>query len=453
MKTSIWKEEVSVESCPSLPGDCETEVVVIGAGLAGILTAYFLKQEGKEVIVLEADRIGSGQTGNTTAKITSQHGAIYAKMIKNIGLRKARLYAEANEEAIMLYDALISKYQIDCEFEKLSAYLYSLHDEKTLKEEAQAASLLGIRAYFTKEKALPFETAGMVCFEHQAQFQPLKFLERMADEVTVYEKTKVLSVEEHQVKTDKGMVKAKHIVFASHYPITNVPGFYFLRQHQERSYVLALKNVKKVNGMYFGIDKQGLSFRMKGDTLLLGGGGHRTGAKRKEQLKGGYSFLKKQAETFYPEAKEVTRWSAQDCMPHDKIAFIGRYSMYRPYWYIASGFQKWGMTTSMIAACLISDLICGKENPYEELFTPQRIQLRAGFFSWVKDVGMSVKGLFLGAVHAPFSKKAHRCPHMGCELCENKIEGTLDCPCHGSRFLADGKLIDNPAQMNVEIHK
>lgn len=450
MKTSIWKEEVQIEERMSLPGDCGAEVVVIGAGMAGILTAYFLKQEGKKVIVLEADRIGSGQTGNTTAKITSQHGAVYEKMIWQLGLAKARLYATANEEAIAKYEELVKKLKIDCEFQRLPAYLYSTNDEKTLKEEARAASLLGIRAHFMKESELPFKTAGMVCFENQAQFHPLKFLKRVAEEVTVYEQTKVLSVKKHEVRTNRGTVFARQIVFATHYPITNVPGFYFLREHQERSYVLALENAKMLNGMYYSIDKNGLSFRMKGDKLLLGGGGHRTGAGEKKLKESGYHFLKQQAEKLYPNAKEAARWSAQDCMSHDGLPFIGQYSKCRPYWYVASGFKKWGMTSAMISACILTDLICEKNNPYAKLFTPSRLLIRAGICEWIKDVGMSVKGLFLGAVHAPFSKKAHRCPHMGCELCENKIEGSYDCPCHGSRFDKDGRLIDNPAQVNVK---
>lgn len=449
MKTSIWKKEVQIEERPSLSIDCEAEVVVIGAGMAGVLTAYYLQQAGKQVVVLEADRIGSGQTQNTTAKITSQHGAIYNKMIKTIGRKKAGLYAKANEEAIGDYEELIKRLGIDCGFRKLPAYLYSAYDETTLKEEARAASLLGIKAYFTKKSELPFETAGIVCFENQAQFQPLKFLKEIAKELTIYEKTKVLSVKGNMVYAERGKIFAKQIVFATHYPIINLPGFYFLRQHQERSYVIALKGTKNLNGMYYSIDKQGLSLRMTGDTLLLGGGGHRTGAKEKELKKGGYHFLQQAAKNYYKEAKEVARWAAQDCMPHDSLPFIGRYSMLRPNWYVASGFKKWGMTASMISAHLITDLICGMENPYAEVFTPKRLQVKAGICEWIKDVGMSVKGLFLGAVHAPFSKTAHRCPHMGCELCKNENEGSFDCPCHGSRFDKNGKLMDNPAQKNL----
>lgn len=223
-----------------------------------------------------------------------------------------------------------------------------------------------------------------------------------------------------------------------------------MRQHQDRSYVLALKGAKRVNGMYYSIDRQGLSFRMAGDILLLGGGGHRTGAKEKELRGKGYHFLKEQAECYYPNAKETARWSAQDVMTHDRLSFVGRYSVYRPYWYVATGFKKWGMTSAMISAHLITDLICERKNPYAVLFTPKRLLIRVGLCEWIKDVGMSVKGLFMGAVHAPFSKNAHRCPHMGCELCKNEIEDSYDCPCHGSRFDADGKLIDNPAQTGMK---
>lgn len=421
--------------------DLHRDVIVIGAGMAGLLIAYYLKEEGKQVLILEANEIASGQTGNTTAKITSQHDVKYSKLLKTVGREKAGLYAQANEDAIREYERLIMEKQIECQFERVPAYLYTMQDEMLLSRENQAAASLGIKAFFTRHTELPFSVTGAVCFEHQAQFAPLEFVRHIVADLEVLEHTQVIAIRGHRVITKDTVFTADKIVVATHYPMRNVPGFYFLRQHQERSYVLALSGCRKIQGMYYGIDQNGLSFRQAGDVLLLGGGGHRTG---ENKCGGAYDVLVQAANRYFPGSREVTRWSAQDCMPHDGIPFIGKYSIFTPHLYVATGFQKWGMTTSMIAAMLLRDELCGRSNPYARLFSPQRIQVRAGIINFLIDVGMSVKGLVKGL----FCRLNHRpyCSHMGCELTWNPDEKSWDCPCHGSRFDADGNLLDNPAK-------
>lgn len=279
---SIWSQTVQIPERKALTTEEMADVAVIGAGIAGLLTAYYLQKEGKKVVVLEADRIAGGQTKNTTAKITSQHGMIYSSLIENYGEEKARLYAGANEMAIKEYEELIKKEQIDCHFERLSSYLYSTEDADKLKKEAKAAASLGIKSYFTQKNALPFKAVGAVCFEEQAQFHPLEFVKRLAEALIIYEKTRVLKVKGHCIETNRGKVFAKYIVFTTHYPFPNVPGLYFARQHQERSYVLALSGIPKWEGMYYSADENGISFRWFHDILLFGGGGHRTGKTAKE---------------------------------------------------------------------------------------------------------------------------------------------------------------------------
>lgn len=474
---SIWSRTVQIPERKMLKEDVEADVAVIGAGMAGLLTAYFLQQEGKKVVVLEADRIAGGQTKNTTAKITSQHGLIYHTLIQDYGREKARLYADANEMAVKEYERLIKEMQIDCHFEKLPSYLYSVEDTEKLKREAHAAASLGLKAHFTEENALPFRTEGAVCFEDQAQFHPLEFVKALSERLTVYEKTRAVKVKGQCVETDSGRVFAKYIVFTTHYPFPNVPGFYFARQHQERSYVLALSGIPKWDGMYYSADDNGFSFRWFEDTLLFGGGAHRTGKVDREC---GYSFLRKKAQEFYPGCGEITCWSAQDCVTHDELPFIGQFSMFKPSWYVATGLKKWGMTGSMIAAKMISDKICRKTNPYEPLFTPKRLHLMSSCGKLFKDIGISAAGLAKGHFHLPFNrldklpvgqgvitriglrrygvymdeqgemhKISVKCPHLGCELVWNDEEKTWDCPCHGSGFDYDGELIDNPAQMGA----
>ena len=444
---SIWSSSVNLPKREALHGDMRVQTVIIGAGMAGILTAYLLKKNGLDSVIIEARQVGSGQTERTTAKITSQHGMIYDKLLRKTGRKRAEAYARANEEAIRLYEKIIREEQIDCHFKRLPAYLYTREENRVreLKREAVAARALGIHAAFVEDSEiyeLPFEINGAVRFENQAQFHPLEFIKHLAKDLKIYENTKAISVKGHEVYTDRGTITAENIVFATHYPFINVPGFYFLREHQERSYVLALAQKQELSGMYYSIDKKGLSLRNAGDILLLGGGGHRTG---KITCKEGIHYLREMAQRYYSDSKECAVWSAQDCMPHDGIPFIGKYSIFRPYWYVATGFHKWGMTSAMVSAVIISNQICGIPDLYEKAFSPQRMLLRAGIKNLLMDIVESVLGLGKGL----FSKRERKCPHMGCRLEWNLQEQTWECPCHGSRFSEEGELRDNPAQVDL----
>ena len=471
---SIWSQTCQIEARAPLSGDLETEVAVIGAGLAGVLIASALQDEGKKVAVLEADRIATGQTRNTTAKITSQHGPIFRKLTQTLGENKARQYGMANEAALGEYRRVIAERGIDCDLEERDAYVYG-DDAEALQAEADCAALLGLPASFTEETSLPFPTAGAVRFERQAQFHPLKFLKAMAEPLTVYEHTRVKTVEEHRLVTDRGTVTAEKIVFACHYPFVNFPGLYFARMHQERSYVLALENAPPMDGMWIFADGTAnpYSFRTWQSLLLLGGGGHRCG----ENSAGGrYDDLRRRAREWFPQSREVACWSAQDCVTADGVPYIGQYAASRPDWYIATGFQKWGMTTSMVSAMLLRDLICGRENPYAEVFDPSRFDTET-VPGILEESGQAVKGLAkrLFQIPAETAKKlapGHgggvfldgeklgvykdengkvypvdlRCPHLGCQLEWNPDEKSWDCPCHGSRFDRFGNLISGPAQ-------
>lgn len=443
MKT-IWTESVSLPARNHLPGNLSADAAVIGGGMAGILTAYYLSQAGKQVVLLEADRIGSGQTCGTTAKITSQHGLIYQKIQKNIGNVPARLYASANQHAITEFERLIRTRSIFCDFQKCSACLYSVLDAEPILKESKAALESGILSSFTTDTELPFSVKGAVYFPNQAQFHPLKFLEAISSLLTIYEKTPVISVKnagtQQLLITPYGTVSAKDVVFACHYPFVNIPGYYFLRMYQSRSYVLSLSGAPEFHDMYLGIEKEGLSFRSFGGYLLMGGKGHRCGKPSARP----YTALAQTARHLYPQSKLHSRWSAQDCMPVDHLSLIGRFSHSTPHWYVATGFQKWGMTSSMISAHLLTDLICGHASVFEPLFTPQRFHPKAAAAEfWIHSIE-SAKGLLSG-----FGKNTLRCPHLGCKLNWNPAENTWECPCHGSRFDSQGRLINGPAQTDL----
>lgn len=474
---SLWSESCNFRKREALNKDIKTDVLVIGAGIAGILTAYMLKQKGREVVVIDAAEIASGNTKNTTAKITSQHDLIYSKLITEFGEEKARQYAKANELAIKKYKEIIEDRRIECDFEEKPAYVYSLNEVEVLKEEAEAAKKLGIDAEFVQEANLPFKINGALKFNNQAQFNPLKFLKDISNELVIYENTRALEIKENLVVTSGGNITAKNIVVATHYPIMNAPGYYFMKMHQERSYVLALENKNEIDGMYIDLNKEGYSFRTYNNLLLLGGISHRTG---ENEEGGSYDELRKVAKKLYPKAKEKYHWSAQDCMTIDGIPYIGRYSSETPNIYVATGFNKWGMTSSMVSAMIISDMILEKENDFSEIFSPRRFDLSLSINNIANDLIETAKNFIAQKVYIPSSEIEHiknghggiieyngekvgvyknkegkeffvstKCTHLGCQLSWNADELTWDCPCHGSRFDYKGRLIGSPATKDL----
>ena len=424
---SIWTKTAQLPQFEPLRSDLNTDVLIIGGGLAGVLCAYKLAQAGVDYALVEADRICSGITKNTTAKITSQHGLIYDKLIREFGVERARLYLEANQGALEEYRALCR--DIDCYFEEKDAFVYSIGKRWKLERELKALDRLGFRAEFVEQIPIPFPTAGAVKFPRQAQFHPLKFLAAIVKNLRILERTKVLELGPGKAVTSGGTISADRIIAATHFPLLNKHGGYFLKLYQHRSYVLALENALDVHGMYIDENEKGLSFRNYSGLLLLGGGSHRTG-----KGGGGWQELERFARRDYPDARITARWATQDCMTLDGVPYIGPYSKGTAGLYVATGFNKWGMTSSMAAASLLTDLLLGRKNPYAELFSPSRTVLRPQ---------LAANGL--ESVLGLLTPTAPRCPHMGCALKYNAAEHSWDCPCHGSRFGEDGTLIDNPA--------
>ncbi len=438
--STLW-QNVEFEKRERLYGEVKADCTVIGAGMAGLLTAFELQKRGFSVMVLEAGRVCSGATARTTAKITAQHGLVYDKLIRKQGFREAKLYFESNTRGIDKYEKLIREMNIDCDFRRVPAYIYGRFSDYDIRKEAQAADRIGAMYKFTDKTSLPFQVKGALKFENQAQFHPLRFLKAISEKLRIYENTPVIDIEDGKVTTMQGVVNTHYIVNTTHYPIINLPGLFFLRQHQEKSYCIALKTKERLDGMYLGIDEV-KSLRSFEEGIILGGEGHRTG----ENLNGGcLCRLREFAEKCYPEGEIISEWSNQDAITHDGVPFIGRFSRFAPRMFVATGFNKWGMSLSSVASDLIADLICGKKNEYEKLYTPSRVKLRASISSFAVDVGYSVKGLAEGLV----SSKEKRCTHLGCRLKENKDEGTLECPCHGSQFDESGHIVFSPANKDI----
>ncbi len=427
MKKSVWHSTATLPRFDTLQGDKKTDVLIVGGGIAGLLCAYFLEKEGIDYILAEAGSISCGITKNTTAKITFQHGLIYDKLIRKSGFEAAKMYFEANKDALNEYASLCKT--IPCGFETKGAYTYSIKDTHNIETEVKAAQSLGIDASFTTKTELPFNIKGAVMYKNQAQFNPLKFISGIANGLNIYENTFIREISKNTAISDNGRISFNRIIVCTHFPFINKHGGYFVKLYQHRSYVSAYENAQGLNGMYVDEDLKGLSFRTHDGMLLIGGGSHRTGKKG-----GGWKELSDFAKKHYPDASLKYMWATQDCMTLDGLPYAGLYSKSTPNMYVATGFNKWGMTNAMASAKILCDLVSERKNDFAPIFSPDRNmftpQLIINGFETVTNL---------------VSPTAKRCPHLGCALKWNKHEHTWDCPCHGSRFEKDGTLIDNPA--------
>lgn len=453
--------------------------------MVGVLTAYFLNRKGVEYTVIDAGPIAGSVTRNTTAKITSQHGLIYSRLTTSHGKTRARQYARANEQAIAAFREMVRSLEIDCDFEDVTATLYAVRDEKLIENEYRAARTSGIETKLKSDTGLPFPVKAAVEFSGQAQFNPIKFINRLAKDLDIYTGTRALEIKNRDggggrdkiVTTDKGVIYAKKVVIATHYPFINRPGYYFLRMHQDRSYVLALEGAGALDSCYLGVDGGKYSFRSYQDKIIMGGCSHRTG----ENKSGGkFENLTKASERFFPGSRVYCRWSAQDCMTGDDIPYIGKFSQKTDGMYVATGFKKWGMTSSMISAMILSDMITGKK-PEFDIFSPSRLNHGMSLKSFFMDASKSAAGLGKSMFQVPDKRASSikagagdivelsgekvglfrdthgnsllvdaKCSHMGCQLTWNADEMTWDCLCHGSRFDTQGKVISGPAQTGIK---
>lgn len=448
-------------------------------------------------IIERKENIGIGISGHTTAKITSQHGAIYHYLQDQYGLDFAKKYFLANEEAIFNIENIIKENNIDCGFEKQSSFLYSTSkdEEIKLKNEFDAVSKINKEAKLRTDVKLPLEITSAIEFPNQAMFNPYKYINSLADKIIekdgdIFVNTTCYDIDNENdmyiCKTENNNIYAKNVVIATHYPFLNIPGFYFSKIYQSSSYVIAISLEetewnKDFDGMYINIEKPIYSFRkvnFNGENLLLlGGGGHKTGEMKEKDI--GYKKLLEAAKKWFPDCKIKYKWSANDCISLDKIPYIGEFSSLYPNIYVGTGFNKWGMTSSYVAGKIVSDKILEKENKYEDIFKATRTNffvnrdevknmvtdtLKAQVIDRVKEENNSKPekeegkiierngekiGVYIDENGKTFAVKPV-CTHLGCMLSWNKEDKTWDCPCHGSRFDYTGKQIENPAIKDLE---
>ena len=496
---SFWIDSImNKQEFDKLNKNIETDVCIVGGGIFGISCAYYLSNLGYKVCVLEKYKIAEKTSGHTTAKITSQHGLFYNYLINSYGEKFANNYLTANEEAIKNIKSIIDTEKISCDFEYQNSYVYTTKKSelRSIKKEVSALDKLGFQnCNFVTKIGLPFNIEGAICFKKQAQFNPLKYIFGLTKSITnndgkIYIDTTVTDIkqngDEYVTFTNNHTVKSKYVIVASHYPFINFPGFYFAKMYQSTSYVMAVDTKKTLfNGMYINFTNPIISYRTakwnNKDILIVAGCDHKTG--QPSSYKDTYGILENEIKKYYPKYEIVSKWNTEDCISLDKLPYIGKYSNLTPNMFVGTGFKKWGITLSNIAANIIVDNILGKSNRYAYLFDSTRLKPLKNMDEFKNVLVQSTNSLFLDklkpanntfenikensgsiieinnekvGIYKDENGKIHAvkpiCTHLGCLLSWNDIDKTWDCPCHGSRFDCNGKNLYNPAFQDLEIY-
>ncbi|TVQ07264.1 MAG: FAD-dependent oxidoreductase [Leptolyngbya sp. DLM2.Bin27] len=491
---SFWIDSTLPSSYPALSQDVSVDVAVVGAGLAGVVTAKLLKQAGKTVALIEADRIGTGTSGHTTAKVSALHQLIYADLIDQHGPEKACLYGESNQAAIARLADLIAADNIDCDFEHKPNYTFATDNDglDQVKAEVEAAQRIGLPATFVGSLDLPFAIKGAIELPDQAQFHPRKFMLAIAatlpgDGSHIFEQTRVKTVEDEgpcRVITQNGpTVTAQDVVITTNLPILDI-GLYFAKTYPQRSYLVGghIDPNRAPQGMYIGVGQGYRSLRTTptddgGTLLIVGGEGHKVG--QDDATDERYQRLEDYLRSQFGVEPEY-RWSGQDLKSFDQLPYIGQLTPAHQHTFVATGFSLWGMAKSVVSAMVLSDRITGVENPWAELYEATRPTPFVTTTSIQKNlevgahwVGDRFKGLFDSTdsvapgegklvTHKGGKVAAYRdehnqlhtvsavCPHLGCIVAWNQAETSWDCPCHGSRFSTEGKILHGPAVKPLE---
>lgn len=491
----IWNEDVQLPSFGPLNENKTVDVAVVGAGITGITTAYLLSKAGMSVALIDAGTILNGTTSHTTAKVTAQHDLIYDELISHIGIEKAKLYYEANKEALEFIERTISEKNIECGFTREDAYLYATTESshKKLQKELEAYRKIGIDGDLVGEIPFNIKVQSALAMNNQAQFHPLKYLLPLINEIKaagvfIYENTTAVDIQTNTkptVVTKQGWkITCNSVVTSSHFPFFDGRGFYFTRMHAEKSYVLAVKPEKDYpGGMYLCVDQPTRSLRettINGEQyILVGGESHKTG-QGINTIKH-YEKLQEWAQRTLGVKQIPYRWSTQDLITIDNIPYIGQISSKHDNIFVATGYRKWGMTTGTAAAHLVTDLIMKKENRYKDVYSPSRFLADPGLKDFITQ-NADVAGHFIAGKFGMKHKKIEEmsndegavvkvkgkrtgaykdengylhlvdttCTHLGCECEWNSGDRTWDCPCHGSRFSYDGNVVEGPAEMPLK---
>jgi glycine/D-amino acid oxidase-like deaminating enzyme/nitrite reductase/ring-hydroxylating ferredoxin subunit len=482
---SIW-ESVEMPQFPCLQEDLKAEVCVIGGGITGLLVAYELLKRGRQVVVVEASRIGSGQTGRTTAHLTYQLEEELQVLIKQLGKEKLQMFLDSHRQAVDRLEEIARDEQIECDFKRLDGFLFlGREDQKDLlHKEISAAREIGVELDFIEDTPLLSHRIPAVRFPRQGQFHPPKFLAGIARSIQsmgglIFEETHVGEIGKRQdqaiLKTDNGQrIEARQLVVCTHSPV-NTRFHIHTKQFAFRTYALgfAWNGPAQDDVLLWDTEDPYHYVRFQGQTIIVGGGDHRTG---QEPQTDPFYELERWSRASLPMLGEIEwRWSGQIFEPADQVAYIGRNPGVEKNVFIATGESGIGMTSAAIASMLIPDLMEDKSHPWEKLYDPSRTPIRSlteyvkenvnvalQYKDWITpsevtdvsdiplDKGAVMReGISRSCIYHDeddqFEKKSAICPHLGGIVHWNDVEKTWDCPCHGSRFNVHGQVIEGPS--------
>jgi glycine/D-amino acid oxidase-like deaminating enzyme len=384
---SYWQNSATAPSYPTLTEDLEADVIVVGGGIAGLTAAYLLKRSGLTVVVLEKHTIGSGTTSHTTGKLTSQHNLVYGHLAKQLGEKTAKIYAEANQAAVEKTIRIIKKEKIDCELEIDDNYVYTtdFNQVPQFKVEAKLAAKFGLPATFETKLALPFKIRAAVKFTGQAKFNTQKYVLGLAALVNgggsyIFEHSNVTGFHDGMpasVRTKTGTVTAKNVIVATKIPAAPLiaRGAYAALERPHTSYIVAGRLEGKLKGMYISPDKAHYSILPisyeKGQLLLIGGEHHTPGFGNPRKR---YRRLADYAEKHFGVSSIAYHWKGMDYIAYDDVPLIGKVYPWSKHTYTATGFKKWGLSTSMVAGIILRDEINGHENSWAPTFNSMRLK-------------------------------------------------------------------------------
>jgi glycine/D-amino acid oxidase-like deaminating enzyme/nitrite reductase/ring-hydroxylating ferredoxin subunit len=496
---SLWSATSKEPSIPALDKNINADVCIVGTGIAGMTTAYLLALEGKSVVILDKGQIGSGETTHTTAHLSNVLDAGYRKIEVLHGATNAQLIAQSHTAAIAQIESIVTKEKIDCDFERLDGYLLfpDRDSPKKFQQEWQAAKRAGLRVRKLKQSPFDLHFGSCLRFPQQAQFHPLKYLAGLARAIKRLDGRLFGGTEVMEIKGGKtvkigtkgrAIVSAGAVVVATNTPI-NDSGKMYTKQEPYRTYVIgAFVPAGRIpRALYWDTEDPFHYVRLQRirangktqDLLIIGGEDHKTG--QAEGIEGRFARLATWGREHFPGIKEIAfRWSGQVMESMDYVAFIGRNPKDDPNVYIVTGDSGAGITHGTIAGILLRDLIVGRDNPWVTLYDPARQTLLAAntfarenpkvaeqYAHWLTPgevITVEEIKPGMGAVIRRGSSKfavsrddkgglrvrSAVCSHLGCTVSWNSTEHTWDCPCHGSRFTPDGKLLNGPALGSLE---
>ena len=492
---SIWLDSCKFKNYSTLAKELSCDICIIGGGITGITTAYYLVKKGFSVTVIDQGLFGNNTTGNTTGKITSQHNLFYDYLYKAFGLNFARDYYNANEQALSNIKEIIDFNNIDCDFEIKDSYVFTQNKSniQKFKDEFKALKYINPNVSLEKNIELPLSVKSAIKFPNQAQFNSLKYIKCLMQileekNVNLFENTKALDIKKdnniYSVITENGKINCNYVVIACGFPFINFPGFHFIKMYQSTAYAIAIDtNMPIIDNMYINFEAPTISYRTaifnNKKIPIIAGFDHKTGTL--ENSKNAYQFLNQVAKKIYPDCTIISKWATEDCVSVDKLPYIGEFSTFTPNVYLATGFKKWGMTTSNIAANIICDEICGIKNKYAYLFNSKRFHPIKNIAETKNNIKEATEGLVFkkfiikdfdidkipensskifkhnGSIIGIYKDEESNihvikpvCSHLGCLLSWNNTLKTWDCPCHGSRYDINGNCIYGPSNNSLE---